>query len=358
MTGWGHPKAILAHSTSQGTRREWLRETGPQTPERTMATAVSSGSRLLIAAMAVGLSACSEGSGSPVTPTTPVVSVIVDPPYGRIEVDETAQLGASLRDEIGAELSGRTVTWESLAASSASVSQSGLVRALAPGAAVISAKSEGGQGAALITVLGPVAMVTIMRSGWPDRPDSVLPGEGMSWQAEVRDTGANVLLRASVAWSSSDPAVATVDAHGHVVGVAPGRAEIAATSGGIAGKAGVIVIALSDLRGAWSMTEAGGCVTSGPVTLTQDLSRLTGTYEPTGTCHLTSGSSVDRSGTRHVNGSTRGSQVHFQTSGVLFCDYLGTIEGDPASRIAGSMECSIDEAGGDRIVTGTFTMTR
>ena len=110
-----------------------------------MATAVSSGSRLLIAALAVGLSACSEGSGSSLTPTTPVVSVIVDPPYGRIEAEETTQLGASLRDETGAELSGRTVTWQSLAESIATVTQSGLVRALAPGSAVITAGSEGGR---------------------------------------------------------------------------------------------------------------------------------------------------------------------------------------------------------------------
>ena len=89
-----------------------------------------------------------------------------------------------------------------------------------------------------------------------------------------------------MAWSSSDPAVATVDAHGHVVGVAAGTAEIAATAGGIAGKAAMTVNPLSDLRGAWSMTEADGCVASGPVTLTQELSRLTGTYQPTGTCRL------------------------------------------------------------------------
>ena len=217
------------------------------------------------------------GSGSFVTPLDGVASVIVDPPYGRIEPGETVQLGASLRDETGDELPGRTVTWQSLAASIATVTPSGLVRGLAPGSAVITASSEGGQGAALITVLGPVATSPYCAR----RPPRFLPGEGMSWQAEVRDTGANILRRASVAWSSSDPAVATVDAHGHVVGVAPGTAVIAATAGGIAGKAGVTVNALSDLRGAWSMTEAEGCVASGPVTLTQDFSRLTGTYQPT-----------------------------------------------------------------------------
>lgn len=319
-----------------------------------MATVASPATRLLIVAAAVGLSACSDGSGSVVTPLTPVAYVDIDPRYVRIEAGETAQLRASLLDETGAELSGRSVTWQSHAASIATVTPSGLVRAVAPGAAVIIASSEGSNGGVLITVLGPVATVTIIRPS----PDDLLPGEGVSWQAEVRDTGANVLRRASVAWSSSDPAVATVDAHGHVVGVAAGTAAIAATAGGVAGRALVTVNPLADLSGAWSMTEADGCLASGPVTLTQSLSLIQGTYQPTGTCHLNTGGTVDRSGSRQINGGTAGTEVHFQTSGRLFCDYQGTIEGDPASRIQGAMQCSTDDAGGYRIVIGTFTMTR
>jgi len=324
-----------------------------------MATTRSSRTRLLIAGVMVGLSACSEGSGSPVTPLEGVASVIVDPPYGRIEPGETVQLGASPRAENGDELPGRTVTWKSLAASIATVTTSGLVSGVAPGSAVIAASAEGSQGAALITILGPVGSVTIL-SSWPA---TLLPGEGVTWQAEVRDTGANILRRAIVGWSSSDTAVATVDALGHVVGVAPGTAVIAATAEGIADKTGITVNPLSDLRGAWSMTEAEGCVASGPLELTQNLSHLTGTYQPSGTCRLPSGRSVDRFGPLHwdslpVNGSTADSQVHFQTAGVLSCDYQGTIEGEPASRIRGSVQCSIDEAGGDQVIVGTFTMTR
>lgn len=319
-----------------------------------MASARSSRTRLLIAAVTVSLSACSEGSGSVVTPLEGIASVIVDPPYGRIEPGETVQLGASPRAENGDELSGRTVTWKSLAASIATVTTSGLVRAVAPGSAVITASAEGSQGAALITILGPVGSVTILSPS----PATLLPGEGVAWQAEVRDTGANILRRATVAWSSSDTAVATVDPLGHVVGVTAGTAVIAAAAGGIAGKAAVTVNSLSDLRGAWSMTEAEGCVASGPITLTQDLSRLTGTYQPSGTCRLRSGGSADRTGPRQVNGAVAGSQVHFQTSGRLYCDYQGTIEDEPASLIRGSMQCSTDDAGGYQVVIGTFTMTR
>ena len=316
-----------------------------------MATARSSRTRLLIAAVTVSLSACSEGSGTLVTPPDGVASVIVDPPYGRIEPGETVQLGASPRAENGDELPGRTVTWKSLAASIATVTTFGLVRAVAPGSAVITASAEGGQGAALITILGPVGSVTILSPS----PDTLLPGEGVAWQAEVRDTGANILRRATVGWSSSDTAVATVDALGHVVGVAAGTAVIAATAGGIAGKAAVTVNPLSDLRGAWSMTEAGGCVANGPVTLTQDLSQLAGTYQPSGTCRLVSGRSIDWTGTRQVKGNTAGSQVTFLTSGAVYCIYRGTIECDPASRIRGSVECGMDL---DVVATGTFTMTR
>jgi hypothetical protein len=319
-----------------------------------MTTVASPATGLLILAAAVGLSACSDGSGSSVAPPTPIVSVIVNPPYGRIEAGQTVQLDASLRDETGAELGGGGVTWQSLAPSIATVTSSGLVLPVAPGGAVITASSEGSQGSALVTVLGPVATVTIVRPS----PDGLLAGDGVSWQAEVRDTGDNVLRLARVAWSSSDSAVATVDAHGHIVGVAAGMAEIAATAGGVSGKARVTVIPLADLSGAWSMTEAGGCVTSGPVTLTQNLEHLIGTYQPTGTCRLNTGRTVDRSGSRGIYGGTAGSEVHFGTTGVLFCSYRGTIEGDPASRISGSMECSIDVTGGYRIVIGTFTMTR
>jgi hypothetical protein len=308
---------------------------------------------LLIAAVLAGVTACSGGPGE-ASPPDSVASVIVDPPYGRIEPGETVQLGASPRAENGEELSGRTVTWKSLAASIATVTTSGLVLAVAPGSAVITASAEGSQGAALITILGPVGSVTILNS-WPA---TLLPGESVAWQAEVRDTGANILRRATVGWSSSDTAVATVDALGHVAGVAAGTAVIAATAGAIADKAGITVNPLSDLRGAWSMTEAGGCVANGPITLTQDLSLLVGTYQQSGTCRLVSGRSIDRTGTHQVNGRTAGSEVHFQTSGAVFCTYRGTIEGDPASRIQGSMECR-DAADDDQVVaTGTFMMTR
>ena len=49
--------------------------------------------------------------------------------------------------------------------------------------------------------------------------------------ATVRDQAGKTIRNAPVRWSSSDPAVATVDANGKVVGVAEGTARISAQSG-------------------------------------------------------------------------------------------------------------------------------
>lgn len=323
-----------------------------------MSPACWSRSLPLIATL-VGLSACSEGSGSGVEPLTPVSSVIVDPPYTRIEPGEAAGLGASPRAENGEELTGRPVTWRSLQESIATVTTTGIVTAVSPGAAVITATSESKQGTAVITVLGPVGQVAV-QAPWPY---TLLPGEAVNWRAEVRDTGANVLQRSRVAWSSSDTGVASVDQRGHVAGLAAGTAEISATAGGVAGKLMLTVNPLAHLQGAWSMTEDGGCVASGPVTLTQNIMLLSWQYEPQGTCHLLTGGSIDVTGTHSLRGYIAGSQVTLFIAGAVFprrpiavCRYQGTIEGEPASRIHGTVECDSDDY--TPVATGTFTMTR
>ncbi|HEY0930140.1 MAG TPA: Ig-like domain-containing protein [Gemmatimonas sp.] len=77
-----------------------------------------------------------------VTPTTATVTM------GRAPV----QLSAAPRNAAGAAITGRTVTWSSSAPTIASVSATGLVAAVAPGSATISATSEGITGTAAITV--------------------------------------------------------------------------------------------------------------------------------------------------------------------------------------------------------------
>jgi alpha-tubulin suppressor-like RCC1 family protein/uncharacterized protein YjdB len=62
-------------------------------------------------------------------------------------------------------------------------------------------------------------------------------GNTVSAWATVYDTLANVVANPPLTWSSSNPAVATVDASGRVTAVAPGTASIRATSNGLDGAA-------------------------------------------------------------------------------------------------------------------------
>jgi len=329
-----------------------------------MSATVPSPTWLLIAAVLAGVTACSGGPGE-ASPPDSVASVTVDPTHAQIEAGVTVQLRATARSESGAELSFRTVTWQSQDTSIATVTPSGLVLAAGPGSATITATSEGVHGSAVIAVLGPVASVTILPGS-----TTILQGEYASWQAEVRDTGANLLQRTIVTWSSSDAAVATVDGRGNILGTGAGTAEIAATAGGVAGAEVVTVRPPPDLNGSWSMVEQADpaidpgprCGTSGPVTLTQHATELTavGTYHSSGGCQALGFRSFDLTGNRQVTAIIAGPNVALQSSSTLVhCDYQGTIQGDPATRIDGTMHCSvfIDDLDSEQVI-GTFTMTR
>jgi uncharacterized protein YjdB len=91
-----------------------------------------------------------------------VASVTVSPADATLVVGGTRQLIATLRDAAGNILTGRTVTWAPADGPIARVSSTGLVTAVGPGGPVpVTATSEGQVGSALITVLAPVASVTV-----------------------------------------------------------------------------------------------------------------------------------------------------------------------------------------------------
>ncbi len=70
---------------------------------------------------------------------------------------------------------------------------------------------------------------------------TIAPGTGTSATALVRDAGGNTLTGRAVNWSTSNPAVATVNAGGAVTAVADGSATITATSEGKSGGATLAV---------------------------------------------------------------------------------------------------------------------
>jgi hypothetical protein len=112
---------------------------------------------LSLGALVTGIGAavgCSNNGSSGPAPT-PVARVTVTLPMTSLVTGQTTQATAVTADSLGAVLTGRPVAWSSSAVAVATVSTSGLVTAVAPGTANITATSEAKTGFATITVASP-----------------------------------------------------------------------------------------------------------------------------------------------------------------------------------------------------------
>ncbi len=114
---------------------------------------------LVLASAVVALAACGGGGTTPnppgpppPPPPAPVATVTVTPPATTLVPQATQALTAATLDASGNPLTGRPVSWSTSAQSVATVSSAGLVTAVGPGSATITATSEGKSGSAAITV--------------------------------------------------------------------------------------------------------------------------------------------------------------------------------------------------------------
>ena len=152
---------------------------------------------------------------------------------------ETEQLTATVTVGNGRVVTNRALTWASSDPTVASISQTGNVAALKPGSTTISAAAGGKTSSVMITVNAvPVATVTV-------NPPSanIFVGGTLQLAATIKDANGNTLLGRAIAWSSSNSAIATVDAaSGFVTGVsAGGPVTITATSEGKSGASSITV---------------------------------------------------------------------------------------------------------------------
>ena len=167
-----------------------------------------------------------------------VAAVSVSPSSATLIVGQTAELEAQPRDASGQPLTGRPVTWSSNHPEIATVTSTGVVAAVSPGTATITASSEGRNGTATIVVNAP-AVNRVEVTPAATTVDVGAPPFRLT--ATVYDSRGNVIPGAQVAWASSDTRIATVDNTGRVRGVAPGSVIVTATSGDKAGTALVTV---------------------------------------------------------------------------------------------------------------------
>jgi uncharacterized protein YjdB len=184
-----------------------------------------------------GLSNVASGATAP--HAAPVATVTLSLASASVAVGATQQVTAILKDAAGNMLPGRTVTWASSSPGVASVSTSGLVTALATGAATITATSEGQSGSTPITVtVVPVTSVAVSPA-----TASVTVGQILQLTATPKDASGYPLSGRVVTWATSTTAVATVSTSGLVTGVAAGTATITATSEGQRSPATISVMA-------------------------------------------------------------------------------------------------------------------
>jgi len=188
---------------------------------------------LTVAGLVFSVAACSQYGTSVVeTEHSPakVASVSVTVPASLI-AGQTARAKATPKDVDGNALSGRSVTWFSSTVSIASVTDSGVIDAIAPGTTVVSAVSEGVSGQANMAVMPPaptpVASLAVAIS-----PAAVVTGQTAQATATLKDSVGNVLSGRAVTWESSNTSVATVGATGSVQAVGSGSSMIKASSEG------------------------------------------------------------------------------------------------------------------------------
>lgn len=194
------------------------------------------------AAGSATITATSEGRSATATVAVqlvPVASVVVTPATANLRTGDTLRLSASARDESGAALAGRQVRWTSSSANVVTIdSVSGLLRATGQGSATITATSEGRSGTATVAVIAPVATV-----GVGTALDTLEAYDVVQLSATLRDAASNVLTNRVVRWTSSNPAVATVDSvSGQLTGIDRGTVTVTATSEGRQGTATRVVV--------------------------------------------------------------------------------------------------------------------
>ena len=195
----------------------------------------------VLAGVAVA-AACGGGdSGGPTAPPTVdpprATTVMVSPATAELDVGETVQLTAVVRDQNSNVMAGASVTWMSGANSVATVNASGLVTGVAGGTATITARSGSAQGTAQITVVSVTAPVVSVEVSSPAEPNALGEplqlGEALQLSAAAFDENGQAVSGAEFSWESSNTSVATVDATGLVTAVAAGTATITASAGDV-----------------------------------------------------------------------------------------------------------------------------
>jgi alpha-tubulin suppressor-like RCC1 family protein len=161
-----------------------------------------------------------------------VASVTIAPGTVSVVVGGTATLVATPRDAQGNPININVTTWATNNSAVATVSSTGVVTGVSEGGPVtITAQAGTVSGTAYVTVTAvPIATIEVTSA-----TTSFEVGETMQMTAIAKSANGAVLADRSVEWSSSNNALATVNASGLVTAIAAGNVIITASAEGKSG---------------------------------------------------------------------------------------------------------------------------
>ena len=167
-----------------------------------------------------------------------LVSISVSPASASIAAGTTEQLSAVGSFDDGSTQLLTSVTWSSTATGVATVDVNGLVTSVGTGSTTISASSGGVSGTSSLTVTSAVLVSLAVD------PANSTTATGATKQFTALGTFSDSStqdMTASVLWSSSNPAVATIAGSGLATSVASGTTNISAAFGTVSGSTGLTV---------------------------------------------------------------------------------------------------------------------
>ena len=156
-----------------------------------------------------------------------------------VRLGRTYTFVVELLDESGNKVTGRRITWTSLNPTIAAVDANGVVTGVALGNTVITARADDATATTQMYVQPAVTSVLLLPP-----TNSVAVGASKTLTVAMTDKDGQSVGGRSVVFSSSNPAIATVNASGTVVGVTIGAVTISAQSvlDQVAGSATVNVV--------------------------------------------------------------------------------------------------------------------
>ncbi len=155
-------------------------------------------------------------------------------------IGDTLQLNAAARGSSGDLIFGVPFVWRGSNSSVVRVSSAGLAIAVANGSVRITATTPDGASASARLAVRQVASTVDVSAVI----DSIRNDDTTRFAAIAKDANGHTVANARFTWSSSNPAVATVNAAGQVTGQGRGSTTISATSGTATGGAAVRVTAI------------------------------------------------------------------------------------------------------------------